>query len=67
MWQRNALPSCITARGARYEFLGNNDRRRVLNVALICTAIVSLSLATIIALCMAALRLREIFMGRGAA
>jgi len=67
MWLVNALPCSTTARNAKYAFLKGDAQRHALNVALICTVVTSLSLATIIVLTTEALRRRAISTAKVAA
>lgn len=66
MCLRNVVNSSANAHDAKYAFLRETERKRVLDVAMIYAAIISLCLATIIALCMEALRRHDISTGRGA-
>jgi uncharacterized membrane protein YhaH (DUF805 family) len=66
MWPVNVLNLSTPALNAKYAFLLEINRKRAMSVALIFTVVIASSLAIIIALCMAVLRLHDNFTERGA-
>lgn len=65
-WRKNAANSSITVLPVKYEFLLDANKKHALNVALIYTVAISLSLAIIIAVFTALLARRATSTGKGA-
>lgn len=67
MWPFDVVRLSMPVLPAKYAFLRQTNRKRVLNAALICTVVISLSLAIVIALCTERLRRRATSTEKGVA